>query len=112
MKSTGIPAVDALYAVRKGRVEFVDVPEFGFVQIDGGGAPGGAAFTDALQALYSVSYGAHFALKKATGQAPRVMALEALWWVDGEDAEDACTGSRPARQRSTSPIATSGAGGR
>jgi len=89
MKSTGIPAVDALYAVRKGRVEFVDVPEFGFVQIDGGGAPGGAAFTDALQALYSVSYGAHFALKKATGQAPRVMALEALWWVDGEDAEAA-----------------------
>lgn len=55
--------------------------------IDGGGQPGGEAFSNALQALYSVSYGAHFALKKATGDAPRVMALEALWWVEGADAQ-------------------------
>jgi len=87
MKSTGDPLIDALYRVRKGRVEFVDVPELGFVMIDGGGAPGGQAFTDALQGLYSVSYGAHFALRGATGAAPRVMALEALWWVEGAGAQ-------------------------
>lgn len=86
MKSTGDPLVDALYRVRKGKVEFVDVPDLGFVVVDGIGAPGGPVFTDALQALYSVSYGAHFAVKKATGEAPRVMALEALWWLEGVDA--------------------------
>jgi hypothetical protein len=33
--------IDALYKVRKGKVEFVDVPELGFVMVDGVGAPGG-----------------------------------------------------------------------
>lgn len=55
--------------------------------IDGCGAPDGDEFSDAVQALYSVSYGVHFALKKASGIAPRVMALEALWWVEGADAQ-------------------------
>jgi hypothetical protein len=87
MKSTGNALVDSLYKVRKGKVEFVDVPELGFVMVDGSGSPGGEAFADALQALFSVSYGAHFAVKKATGAAPRVMALEALWWVEGVDAQ-------------------------
>jgi len=87
MKSPGDPSIDALYKVRKGRVEFADVPELAFLVIDGRGAPEGEAFHNAIQALYSVSYGAHFALKKATGDAPRVMALEALWWVEGADAQ-------------------------
>jgi len=87
MKSTGDPLIDALYSVRKGKVELVDVPELGFLVIDGAGDPAGEAFHDATQALYSVSYGAHFAMKKATGDAPRVMALEALWWVEGADAQ-------------------------
>ena len=89
MKTTGDPSIDALYTVGKGTVELVDVPELGFVAIDGGGAPGDDAFSNALQALYSVSYTAHFAVKKATGEAPRVMALEALWWVEGSDAQAA-----------------------
>jgi Uncharacterized conserved protein len=87
MKSTGDPLIDALYNVRRGRVELVDVPELGFLVIDGVGGPVDEAFHDAMQALYSVSYGAHFALKKATGEAPRVMALEALWWVEGAEAQ-------------------------
>ena len=86
MKATGFPEIDALYKVRKGKVEFVNVPEFGFVMVDGGGAPDDKAFADAIQALYSVSYGAHFALKKTQGEAPRVMALEALWWVEGSNS--------------------------
>ena len=87
MKSTGDPVIDALYSVRKGTVELVDVPELGFLVIDGAGDPGAEAFADAIQALYSVSYGVHFALRKAAGDAPRVMALEALWWVQGADAQ-------------------------
>ena len=86
VKSTGDAAVDALYKVRKGDVEFVDVPELAYVMIDGGGAPGGETFTDALQALYSVSYGVHFALKKSGVAAPRVMPLEGLWWTEGAAA--------------------------
>ena len=86
-KTTGDPIIDALYNVGKATVEFVDVPEFGFVVIDGCGAPEGGDFRDAIQALYSVSYGVHFALKKASGDAPRVMPLEALWWVEGADAQ-------------------------
>lgn len=53
--------------MRRGKVEFVDVPELGFLVIDGGGDPASEAFRDAIQALYAVSYGVHIDLKKATG---------------------------------------------
>ena len=66
--------------VRRGAVDFVDVPELGFAAVTGSGGPGGGEYTEALQALYSVSYGAHFLLKKQPGHAPRVMPLEVLRW--------------------------------
>lgn len=84
--SESVATPDQLLKARKGRVDFVDVPELTFLMIDGHGAPGDTAFTDALQALYSVSYTAHFDLKHRTGAAPRVMPLEGLWWVDDLDA--------------------------
>ena len=77
----------ALYRARAGRVDFVDVPELGYVVVDGSGAPDGPEFAAALQALFPVSYGAHFAHRKRTGDAPKVMPLEALWWVDGDPAQ-------------------------
>lgn len=86
-KSTGIAELDALFTARKGRVDFVDVPELAFVSIDGVGAPDGEEFQAALKALYAVSYGAHFLVKKQTGAGPRVMPLEALWWVEGVTEE-------------------------
>jgi hypothetical protein len=79
---------ESLLKVRKGAVDFVDVPEFGFAAVTGRGAPGGSEFTQALQALYAVSYGAHFLLKRQHGQAPRVMPLEATWWIDDPDQQD------------------------
>ena len=82
---------EALYKVRKGVVDIVDVPEFGFVLVSGQGAPDGQAFADAVQALYTVSYGAHFLLKKERGEAPRVMPLEGLWWMDDPDQQDIVT---------------------
>ncbi|HEX9066178.1 MAG TPA: GyrI-like domain-containing protein [Streptosporangiaceae bacterium] len=81
------PAADALLKARKGIVQIVDVPEFCYASVLGSGPPGGPEFTDALQALYSVSYTAHFLVKKETGAAPRVMPLEGLWWADGPDGD-------------------------
>jgi hypothetical protein len=83
--TTGDPQIDALYKVRRGRTEFVQVPELAFAMVDGTGGPDGEPFAHALQALYTVSFRAHFALKAATGSAPRVMGLEALWWVEGDE---------------------------
>jgi hypothetical protein len=81
----------SLLKAGQGAVEFVDVPEFGFAVVTGTGAPGGTEFTQALQALYSVSYGAHFLVKKQRGEAPKVMPLEALWWVDDPGQQDILT---------------------
>jgi hypothetical protein len=80
--------LDAWYRTKPGAFDLVDVPEFGFAVIRGQGDPGGAAFTDAVQALYAVSYGAHFLVKRELGAAAKVMPLEALWWVGGLDAPD------------------------
>jgi hypothetical protein len=67
--------------------EVVEVPELQFLMVDGQGDPNSsAAFTEAIEALFSVSYGLHFMAKKA-GMAENytVMPLEALWW-SGSDA--------------------------
>jgi hypothetical protein len=71
-----------LYRVRRGSVEFIDVPELRFLAVDGAGAPEAGDFAAATQALYRASYAAHFLLKQEHGQAPGVGPLEALWWVD------------------------------
>lgn len=80
--------VEALYKARKGKVDLVDVPPLGFVVVRGRGDPNGPEFADAVQALYTVSYGAHFLLKKETGEAPKVMPLEGLWWMDDSEQQD------------------------
>ena len=86
--------VESLYKARRDVVDFVDVPELAFAVIAGRGEPEGQAFSDALQALFSVSYGAHFLVKKATGATTRVMPLEALWWVPGVPGADAMAMSK------------------
>lgn len=63
-------------------MDLVDVPELGYAVVDGQGAPEGADFAAALEALYPLAYGAHFIVRKRFGAAPRVMPLEAQWWVD------------------------------
>ena len=67
------------------------MPEFGYVAVDGRGDPNGPEFADAVQALYSVSYGAHFLIRKQHGEAPRVMPLEGLWWADDPEQQDIIT---------------------
>ncbi|MDE0621297.1 MAG: GyrI-like domain-containing protein [Bryobacterales bacterium] len=66
----------------------VEVPTFRYWMIDGKGSPDGAAFQDAISALYSTAYTTKFRLK-AGGRADFVVPpLEALWWADDESAFD------------------------
>ena len=62
----------------------VDVPEMGFLMVDGVGDPNTApAYREALDALYAMAFTIKFALKK-TGEGPEyvVPPLEGLWWSD------------------------------
>jgi hypothetical protein len=81
--TTSVAELNLLFKARRGAPGVVEVPEAGYVCVDGTGSPDGADFADAVQALYAVSYGAHFLVKKERGDAPKVMPLEGLWW--GED---------------------------
>jgi len=67
---------------------FVEVPELQFAMVDGHGDPNEAAeYAEAVQALFSVSYTARFALKRAPdGLDYGVMPLEGLWWAEDMSA--------------------------
>ena len=68
--------------------QLVQVPKFRYLMIDGDGSPDGAAFQDAIGALYSTAYTTKFRLK-ADGRADFVVPpLEALWWAEDESAFD------------------------
>jgi hypothetical protein len=71
-----------LYRPHAGGPRFVDVPELGFLMIDGKGDPETATtFMQAIGALYSTAYTLKFGLKKL-GLDFTVMPLEGLWWVE------------------------------
>jgi len=60
----------------------VQVPPLNYLMIDGRGDPNTAvAYTAAIQALYSVSYAAKFAVRASGGGDFAVMPLEGLWWT-------------------------------
>src|SRR5689334_13610103 len=59
-----------------------------FLTVTGEGDPNAPEFAHAIEALYSVSYGAHFVLKKERDVRTKVMPLEALWWVDDRMQQD------------------------
>lgn len=64
----------------------VDVPELGYLMVDGKGYPGTSQeYIDAMGALYPVAYTLKFALK-AEGTDFTVMPLEGLWWADDMEA--------------------------
>lgn len=66
----------------------VDVPEMNFLMVDGEGNPNNSkSFSDAIEALYSVSYTLKFMVKKGElGVDYGVLPLEALWWADDMSA--------------------------
>lgn len=74
--------VDRLYRATR-TPQLVEVPALRFLCLDGHGDPNTSpAYAAAVQALYSVSYAARFAVKKAGGPDFTVAPLEGLWWAE------------------------------
>lgn len=73
-----------LYQRPKGKIVEVEVPPLRYLMIDGQGDPNtAAAYTEAVEALFSVSYTAKFMMKKGPQRIDyAVMPLEGLWWAD------------------------------
>lgn len=77
-----------LYGPSARKVEIVDVPQMNFLMADGEGNPNTAkSFSDAIEALYSMSYTLKFMVKNGEiGIDFGVLPLEALWWADDMSA--------------------------
>lgn len=71
-----------LYNPSSKEVTIVDIPAMNFLLVDGEGAPTSPQFSEAIEALFSVSYTLKFMIKKGKGVDYVVMPLEGLWWVD------------------------------
>jgi len=72
-----------LYRPSLKRIEIIDVPEMNFLMIDGKGDPNTAKeYSNAVEALYSVSYTLKFQVKNELDINYGVLPLEGLWWAD------------------------------
>ena len=78
------------------RPGLVDVPEMGFIMVDGTGDPNSApAYRHAIEALYAVAYTVKFDEKRRPGGLDfRVMPLEGLWWSSDPEAFSSSDKSR------------------
>lgn len=75
------------YTARTDRWEPVDVPEWRFLQVEGQGDPQTSpAYSAAVSALFSLSYGLKFRSKSVHGRDYVVGPLEGLWWADDMEA--------------------------
>jgi hypothetical protein len=84
--------IDRLYRATT-TPQLVQVPPLSFLYLDGHGDPNTSpAYGAAVQALYSVSYAAKFAVKKVGGPDVKVSPLEGLWWA--EDLSTFLTGDK------------------
>lgn len=77
-----------LYGPSDKKVEIVEVPQMNFLMIDGEGDPNTSkSFSDAVEALYPISYTLKFMVKNGEiGIDYGVLPLEALWWADDMSA--------------------------
>jgi len=74
-----------LYNPSAKQVSAVVIPPMNFLMVDGAGDPNNSqVFTEATEALYSLSYTLKFA-SKAEGVDYSVMPLEGLWWLEGNN---------------------------
>lgn len=70
----------ALYAPGPGDWHIVDVPDLLFLQVDGQGDPNvSTAYTEAVEALYTLSYAIRAVAKADLGRVHTVGPLEGLW---------------------------------
>jgi len=71
-----------LYNPSAKECSIVDVPEMQFLMIDGTGDPNtSAAYAEAIEALYAMSYTLKFLSKMTDSVDYTVMPLEGLWWT-------------------------------
>ncbi len=71
-----------LYQPHKKEFQVVEVPDMKFFKVDGHGDPNSAPeYTEAIEALYAVSYKVKFFSKKM-GRDYVVPPLEGLWWAE------------------------------
>jgi hypothetical protein len=77
-----------LYSPSEKKAEIVEVPQMNFLMVDGEGDPNTSqSFSDAIEALYPVSYTLKFMVKKGEMHIDYgVLPLEALWWSDDMSA--------------------------
>ncbi len=69
-----------LYAPKPGNFEFVDVPEMGFLMVDGHGDPNtSSAYREDVEALYATAYAVRAVAKTRLGRVHTVAPLEGLW---------------------------------
>ena len=79
-----------LYKASAKSAAIVDVPRLNYLMVDGQGDPNDALFSEAVAALYGVSYTLKFTFKKGKEAIDYpVMALEGLWWMEGIKGFDA-----------------------
>lgn len=73
-----------LYKPAENTIAEIEVPRMNYLCIDGKGDPNcEASYREAVEALYALSYGLKFAVKKqADGFDYTVMPLEGLWWTE------------------------------
>ena len=73
----------ALYQPPADRFSIVEVPSMQFAMVDGKGDPNVSPdYQNAVQWLYSVSYGLKFMSKQELGRDYAVPPLEGLWWAE------------------------------
>jgi len=76
-------ALPELYAPKRGGFHVVDVPEIAFLMVDGHGDPNTSpAYTEAVTALYTLSYTVRAIAKTDLGRVHTVGPLEGLWSAD------------------------------
>lgn len=73
-----------LYQPKQGVIATVEVPPLTYLMVDGEGDPNTSeAYSQAVEALFSLSYTLKFTLKKSPKAIDYgVMPLEGLWWAD------------------------------
>jgi len=81
------------YYSPRARFEFVEVPAFNFLMLDGQGNPNTSQqFQDSMQVLFSLAYTLKFHFKQKKGWDYTVMGVEGLWWAD--DMQNFLNGSK------------------
>jgi hypothetical protein len=77
----------SLYSPSSKEISIVDVPAMNYLMIDGKGDPNTAReYTEAIEALYALSYTIKFMIKKGSVNVDYgVLPLEGLWWVPNMD---------------------------